>query len=61
MDRRSALEFLAGSVVASVGASVAPLAAIGQAPAQKWKTVIGLNAFQSGSRKYHKLPATSTR
>src|SRR5208283_4542548 len=50
MNRRSALKVLAGSVAASV----VPLAALGQGSEQKWKTAIGLNGFQSGSRKYHK-------
>jgi hypothetical protein len=51
------LQVLTGSVIASVAASALPRAALGQAPGQKWKTAIGLNGFQSGSRKYHKLPS----
>ena len=54
INRRSALKVLASSVAASVAASALPLAALGQASGQKWKTAIGLNGFQSGSRKYHK-------
>jgi hypothetical protein len=61
INRRGALKLLAGSVVTSVAASSLPLAALGHASGQKWKTAIGLNGFQSGSSKYHKLPATSTR
>ena len=61
INRRSALKLLASSVVTSAAASALPLAALGQASGQKWKTAIGLNGFQSGSRKYHKLPAASTK
>jgi hypothetical protein len=61
INRRGALKLLAGSVVTSAAASALPLAALGQASGQKWKTAIGLNGFQSGSGKYHKLPAASTR
>src|ERR1039458_2624442 len=61
INRRGALKLLAGSVVTSVAASSLPLEALGHASGQKWKTAIGLNGFQSGSGKYHKLQATSTR
>ena len=61
INRRGALKVLATSVITSVATSALPLAALGQAPGQKWKTAIGLNGFQSGSRKYHKLPAASTK
>ena len=54
INRRSALKVLASSVAASFAASALPFAALGQASEQKWKTAIGLNGFQSGSRKYHK-------
>jgi sugar phosphate isomerase/epimerase len=54
INRRSALKVLASSLVTSVAASALPLAALGQASGAKWKTAIGLNGFQSGSRKYHK-------
>ncbi len=54
IDRRGALKVLASSVVTSVAASVLPLVALGQASAQKWKTAIGLNGFQSGTHKYKK-------
>ena len=54
MDRRSALKLLASSVVTTVAASALPLAALGQASGQKWKTAIGLNGFLSGSSTYNK-------
>jgi sugar phosphate isomerase/epimerase len=54
ISRRSALKVLASSAVTSFAASALPFAALGQASEQKWKTAIGLNGFQSGSRKYHK-------
>jgi sugar phosphate isomerase/epimerase len=48
--RRAALKTLAAGLAVSVG--VRSIRA--QANAQKWKTAIGLNGFQSGSRKYKK-------
>ena len=50
VDRRTALKLLASSVAASA----LPLPSGAQARAEKWKTAIGLNGFQSGSRKYKK-------
>ena len=54
INRRGALRVLASSAVTSLAASALPLAALGQASGQKWKTAIGLNGFQSGARKYKK-------
>jgi sugar phosphate isomerase/epimerase len=54
ISRRNVLKLLASSVVASAAVSPLPFVALGQTPGQKWKTAIGLNGFQSGSRKYHK-------
>lgn len=50
MSRRTVLQLLAGSLAAPALALPAPA----QTPAAKWKTAIGLNGFQSGSRKYTK-------
>jgi sugar phosphate isomerase/epimerase len=50
VDRRTALKLLA----ATLAAPAVTLPAADPAPAEKWRTAIGLNGFQSGSRKYKK-------
>jgi len=50
VDRRTALKLLA----ATLAAPAVTLPAADQPPAEKWKTAIGLNGFQSGSHKYKK-------
>lgn len=50
MHRRSALKLLA----AGAAAPVLGLAAEPKPPGPKWKTAVGLNGFQSGSRKHQK-------
>jgi sugar phosphate isomerase/epimerase len=50
INRRAALRTLATALAAPAFG----LAANAQSAGQKWKTAIGLNGFQSGSRKYNK-------
>jgi sugar phosphate isomerase/epimerase len=49
--RRAALKTLA---LTAAAAPLLPMAAHPQSKPQKWKTAVGLNGFQSGSRKYGK-------
>ena len=49
--RRAALKALA---LTAAAAPLLPMASHSQSKPQKWKTAVGLNGFQSGSRKYGK-------
>jgi sugar phosphate isomerase/epimerase len=51
ISRRNALGTLAGGLMASA----AGFAAEAAAPPERWKVAVGLNGFQSGSRKYKQL------
>lgn len=57
IDRRTALKTLATAAATAVTSAALPISkavAAEAAAANRWKTAIGLNGFQSGSRKYKK-------